>query len=106
MSETTILRDGDGNYYTFAPEALAAARAADGTYELEAATLEAARVPDDRQGAVDAALGADEVSGFTANPVPGIDIIVKKKPGGHMARFTDLGIRPVRYGDTGDGYLR
>jgi hypothetical protein len=100
MNESTVLRDGEGNYYTFPPDVLAAAQTAEGTYELAEEAVVAARVPDDGVEAVESALGIQEVSGFgyTNEPIPGVDIIVRKKPGGTMAPFMDMGTHAVRYG--------
>lgn len=70
MSDVTMLRDADGNYYEFAANMLAAARTGDGSYELSEDAIAAARVPDD-------------VAGYAIDPIPGVDIIVKKNPGRH-----------------------
>jgi len=104
MSDTTVLRDGEGNYYTFAPDVLAAARGADGAYELDGAAVEAARVPAEAVAAVESALPSPEVSGYAGVPVPGIDVIVRKRPGGRAVTFTDLGLRTVPYGEAGAAY--
>lgn len=80
MSETTVWQDAEGNYYAFGAEELSAATAADGAYELADEAVEAALVPDDRRPALEAALGVDEVSGFAGQPIPGIDVIVKRGP--------------------------
>ncbi len=101
MSEKTVLRDGDGNYYAFAPEVLAAAQVTDGSYALEETAVTAARVPDDGVDAVESALGIDEVSGFTSDPIPGVDVIVTKHPPGHSASFTSFGVANVSYGAPG-----
>jgi len=91
MSETTVWQDAEGNYYAFAADDLAAAQAADGSYELAAEAVDAARVPDEGRGALEAALGQDEVSGFAlGQPIPGVDIIIRKNPGG-SAMFSSLG---------------
>lgn len=96
MSEMTILRDERGDYYAVPSDVLAAARTPDGVHELDAEALEAARMP----------ASPDEVSGYISDPIPGVDIIVKKKPGSQMATFTGLGTVKVPYGDTGDDVWR
>lgn len=83
---------------------LAAGQGADGPYELDEATVDAARVPAAGVAAVESALGGPEVSGYASNPIPGIDIIVRKKPGGSQVTFTDFGLRTIAYGDAGAGY--
>ncbi len=98
MSGKSVLRDGDGDYYVFPPDVLAAAQVTDGSYELEETAVTAARVPDDGVDAVESALGIDEVSGFGTTPIPGVDIIVKKNPGGSMAMFTSFGVANVGSG--------
>ncbi len=80
MTEPTVLRDGDGNYHTFPPEVLAAARTGEGTYELDADAVDAARVPDDDVDAVESSI----------------------------ASLTDFGMSNLRpnLGDTGDATYR
>lgn len=87
MSELRIIQDADGNRYAFPADALV--QAEDGTYEVDEAALDAARIP-------------DEVGGYIGEPIPGIDIIVQKKPGGLMATYTDFGPSTARYGDYRD----
>jgi len=92
---------------TFPPEVLAAARTGEGTYELDADAVEAARVPDDGVEAVESSIGIGEVSGYSITPIPGVDIVVSC-PDGMMAHFTNFGPRTLRpnLGDTGDATYR
>ena len=57
MSEMTVLRDENGDYYVLSPDVMAAAQTAGGTYELAADALAAARVPAEDRPAVEAAVG-------------------------------------------------
>lgn len=88
MSETTVWQDAEGNYYAFGAEELAAAKAANGTYDMADEAVQAARVPEERREALEAALGVDEVSGFAGQPIPGIDVIVKKKKPPYDGKMT------------------
>lgn len=83
MSEQRIIQDADGNRYALPADALV--QAADGTYEVDEAALAAALVD-------------DEVAGYANNPIPGIDIIVRKYPPGKPMAFTDFGSVAVPYG--------
>lgn len=101
MNESTVLRDGEGNYYTFPPDVLAAAQTAEGTYEMAEEAVVAARVPDEGIDAVESVLGIEEVSGY-GDPIPDIDVKIGKRPGGGSfsfgSSFTNLGSYDVGRG--------
>lgn len=88
MSENVVLRGDDGAYYAFETELFEGRRrsSADGDYyDFTAEERAAARVPDDRVGAAEEALGVPEVAGF-GGPIPGIyGIKLGKNPGGAIA---------------------
>lgn len=86
MSEQRLIQDADGSYYSLPRPPAALARAADGTYDVDEAALDAAR------------LRGDEVAGYANNPIPGVDVIVRKQPGGSKATFTIFGPDSVPYG--------
>lgn len=102
MNESTVLRDGEGNYYTFPPDVLAAAQTAEGTYEMAEEAVVAARVPDEGIDAVESVLGIEEVSGYS-DPIPGVDVKLGKNPGGGSfsfgSSFKNLGSYDVGRGE-------
>jgi hypothetical protein len=97
MNESTVLRDGQGNYYTFPPDVLAVAQTAQGTYEMAEEAVVVARVPDDGVDAAESALGIEEVSGY-GDPIPGVDVKVGRNPP-VILPMTNLGTFTVGRGD-------